>query len=121
LVCPIETTTYVLTATGPGGRTSASTTITVVGGLPDLTVDSITFDPETPVSGQSTQIQIAIRNKGEGAADAFNWEWQAGSDATFDGRVLGMNAGDTCRCLRQPLHGGTGGYRRRGGRERREQ
>lgn len=94
-VCPLETTTYVLTATGPGGSSSASTTVTVVGRLPDLTVDSITFDPETPVAGQGTQVRITIRNKGEGAAGAFNWEWQAGSDALFDGRVMGMNAGET--------------------------
>jgi hypothetical protein len=95
LVCPLETTTYVLTATGPGGETSASTIVTVVGGLPDLTVDSITFEPETPVAGQDNEVRITIRNKGDGAADAFNWEWQAGTDALFDGRVSGMNAGET--------------------------
>lgn len=94
-VCPIETTTYVLTAKGPGGTAEASTTVTVIGGLPDLTVDSITFSPNPPVAGQENQVQITLRNVGIGAAGAFDWQWQAGSDALFDGRVTGLNAGDS--------------------------
>jgi hypothetical protein len=94
-VCPIETTTYILTAKGPGGTTQASTTVTVVGGLPDLTIDSISFIPNPPVAEQENQVQITIRNAGVGAAGAFNWEWQAGSDATFDGRIYGLGAGES--------------------------
>ncbi len=93
-VCPIETTTYILTATGPGGTTQASTTVTVIGGLPDLTIDSITFVPNPPVAEQENEVQIAIHNIGAGTAGAFNWQWQAGSDATFNGRVYGLPAGE---------------------------
>jgi pSer/pThr/pTyr-binding forkhead associated (FHA) protein len=92
-VCPPETTTYLLTATGPGGTTEASTTVTVIGGLPDLAIDSVTFSPDPPVAGQDNAVQIAIQNVGIGAAGAFNWQWQAGSDALFDGRVYGLDAG----------------------------
>ena len=94
-VCPIETTTYILTAMGPGGITQASTTVTVIGGLPDLIIDSITFVPSPPLAEQENQVQITIRNAGIGAAGAFNWEWQAGSDAAFDGRIYGLGAGET--------------------------
>lgn len=94
-VCPTETTTYILTATGPGGTTTASTTVTVVGGLPDLTVDSIVFVPDPAVQSESTEVQITIRNIGEGTAGAFNWDWQAGSEGFFDGRVRGLGAGES--------------------------
>ncbi len=92
-VCPLETTTYLLIATGPGGTSEASTTVTVIGGLPDLTIDSVTFFPDPPVAGQDTEVRIAIQNAGIGAAGAFNWQWQAGSDAVFDGRISGLDAG----------------------------
>lgn len=94
-VCPIENTTYVVTAEGPGGQTQASTTLTVVGGLPDLLVESIVFVPNPAVAGQDNQVQITIKNAGIGAAGAFNWQWRASSEATFDGRVFGLNAGET--------------------------
>jgi hypothetical protein len=94
-VCPTETTTYILTATGPGGTTTASATVTVIGGLPDLTVDSIAFVPDPAVQGQSNEVQITIRNIGQGAAGAFNWDWQAGSEGVFDGRVQGLRAGES--------------------------
>ena len=94
-VCPIETTTYILIATGPGGTTQASTTVTVIGALPDLTIDAITFDPEPAVAGQEVEVQITISNIGAGAAGAFNWMWQASPQATFDGRVFGLGAGDS--------------------------
>ena len=93
-ICPRETTNYTLTAIGPGGTTTATTTVTVVGGLPDLRVDSISFEPSPPVQGQQTTVRITIRNSGEGAARPFNWAWQAGSEATFDGRVNGLNPGE---------------------------
>lgn len=93
-VCPLETTTYILTAQGLGGITQASTTVTVIGGLPDLTVDSITFIPSPPQSERENEVQITIRNAGIGAAGAFNWDWQAGPDAVFDGRIYGLDAGE---------------------------
>jgi hypothetical protein len=94
-VCPAETTTYVLTATGEGGTTTGSTTVTVIGGLPDLTIDAIEFDPNPAVQGGDTEVQIAIRNAGVGSAGAFDWEWEAGSEGSFDGRVYGLHAGET--------------------------
>jgi hypothetical protein len=94
-VCPAETTTYVLTATGEGGTTTGSTTVTVIGGLPDLTIDSIEFDPNPAMQGSDTEVQIAIRNAGVGSAGAFDWEWEAGSEGSFDGRVYGLRAGET--------------------------
>lgn len=94
-VCPRETTSYVLTALGPGGRTTASTTVTVVGGLADLRIDSISFEPSPPVQGQETLVRITIRNAGEGAARSFDWSWQAGAEAFFEGRVNGLNPGET--------------------------
>jgi hypothetical protein len=94
-VCPLETTTYILTAQGLGGITQASTTVTVIGGLPDLTVDSITFIPSPPESERENEVRITIRNAGIGTAGAFNWEWQAGADAVFDGRIYGLDAGES--------------------------
>ncbi|MGD9145477.1 MAG: CARDB domain-containing protein [Anaerolineae bacterium] len=94
-VCPLETTTYFLTATGPGGTTQAATTVTVIGALPDLTIDSITFDPSPAAVGQETKVQITIQNIGAGAAGAFSWEWEAGPQEIFDGRIFGLNAGDS--------------------------
>jgi hypothetical protein len=92
-VCPIENTTYVITAEGPGGETQASTTLTIIGGLPDLLIESIVFVPDPAVVGQENQVQVTIRNAGIGAAGAFNWEWQANSEV-FDGRIFGLNAGE---------------------------
>jgi hypothetical protein len=94
-VCPLETTTYFLTATGPGGTTQAAATVTVIGALPDLTIASITFDPSPSVVGQETKVQIAIQNIGAGAAGAFDWEWEASPQVVFDGRIYGLNASDS--------------------------
>jgi hypothetical protein len=63
--------------------------------LADLTVDAIRFEPSPPVQDQDTSVRITIRNLGEGAAGAFDWEWQAGSDAFFDGRVEGLEPGQS--------------------------
>jgi pSer/pThr/pTyr-binding forkhead associated (FHA) protein len=94
-VCPTETTTYILTARGPGGTTTASTTISVSSALADLIIDAISFEPNPAVEGQDTQVRITIRNAGSGAAGDFDWDWQAGSDAYFDGRLRGLKAGET--------------------------
>ena len=94
-VCPAETTTYVLTAEGPGGKTTASTTVSV-SALADLTIDSITFDPNPAVQGENTGVNITVRNQGSGDAGAFDWEWQAGSDAAYGDRLrTGLRAGET--------------------------
>jgi hypothetical protein len=94
-VCPGETTEYVLTATGPGGITEASVTVEVVPGLADLMVESITFDPNPANAQQPCEVAITMRNIGSAAAGRFDWQWQAGFDAAFDGTVRGLDAGET--------------------------
>jgi hypothetical protein len=94
-VCPEETTEYVLTATGPGGTTEASVTVEVVPGLADLMVESITFDPNPANAQQPCEVAITISNLGNTDAGGFSWEWQASFDATFDGHVDGLAAGET--------------------------
>ena len=94
-VCPRETTEYILTAEGPGGKTTASTTVTVAPGPADLTVDSIAFDPNPANAEQVTEVEITISNIGATAAGGFDWQWQAGQDASFDGRIRRLNPGDT--------------------------
>jgi hypothetical protein len=93
-VCPQQTTTYVLTANGPGGTNTASTTVSVVPLLADLVVESISFAPDPAVQGQDTEVSITLRNVGLGAAGPFDWRWQAGSEVSFDGRVAGLGAGE---------------------------
>ncbi len=94
-VCPLETTTYTLVAGGPGGKTEALITVIVIGGLPDLTIESIVVIPNPLEAGRENQVQIAIRNVGIGAASAFGWEWQAGTEPALYGRVYGLGAGES--------------------------
>ncbi|HSJ52802.1 MAG TPA: CARDB domain-containing protein, partial [Anaerolineae bacterium] len=93
-VCPDQTTTYVLTVEGPGGSGTASARVNVVPNLADLTVESISFDPQTPTQGEDAEVSIVVRNVGSGPATAFDWEWRAGAEAIFDGRVSGLAAGE---------------------------
>lgn len=94
-VCPTETTTYILTASGPGGTSSASAIVSVSEALPDLVVESITFAPSPPVHSQDNQVQIAIRNIGAGAAGTFDWEWQPGAESATSGVLAGgLSAGE---------------------------
>ena len=92
-VCPTQTTTYVLTAKGPGGTTTAATTVVVSGELADLVVESVSFAPNPPIQAQDTEVGITIRNAGPGAAGAFNWDWQADQDTHFGGRLGGLDPG----------------------------
>jgi hypothetical protein len=94
-VCPEETTTYTLQATGEGGSITAQTTITVSSPLADLVVDSITFDPPTPVQGEENIAILTFRNAGNGPANAFRWDWQAGSAIPVDGTIDGLGAGES--------------------------
>jgi hypothetical protein len=88
-VCPPETAVYIMTASGPGGATTASATVTVRAAFADLVVESITFVPDPPVQGQDTEVWITIRNAGNGAASAFGWQWQPGTAPAFGGQVAG--------------------------------
>jgi len=95
-VCPTETTTYVLTATGPGGSTTASATVTVTAAKPDLIVVAINFVPSPPVRGQNNEVRITFRNQGATATGAFNWELQPGPEPILAGNVAsGLGAGET--------------------------
>lgn len=94
-VCPAETTTYVLTARGPGGEAQALVLVNVEAELADLAVDAIIVEPNPPIVGQTAEVKLVIRNAGEGAAAAFNWEWRAGTDARFHGRLAGLEGGET--------------------------
>jgi hypothetical protein len=95
-VCPASTTTYVLTATGVGGTTTASATVTVQAAEPDLSVESIVFAPMPPVQNQDNEVRITLRNVGPGPAGPFHWEWQPGSAAPLGGHVPGgLNAGQS--------------------------
>lgn len=95
-VCPTNTTTYILTAQGPGGTASASATVTVQPALPDLTVVSIEFVPQPPVQNQNNEVRITLRNIGTGPAGAFRWEWQPGTATPLGGAVPGgLNAGQS--------------------------
>lgn len=89
VVCPAETTRYTMSASGPGGVTVLTVTVTVLAGQPDLVIDSVSFDPMPPVQGSDTQVRIVFRNAGSAAASAFGWEWQAGSTGSFSGMVEG--------------------------------
>jgi hypothetical protein len=95
-VCPANTTTYLMTATGTGGTATASVTVTVQPGLPDLTVESIVFVPSPSVQNQDNEVRVTIRNIGAGPAGAFDWEWQPGSAVPLGGNVPGgLNAGQS--------------------------
>ncbi len=95
-VCPTETTTYIMTATGPGGSATASATLTVQAALPDLTVVSIAFVPAPPVQNQDNEVRITLQNIGAGSAGPFRWEWQPGTAIPLGGTVPGgLNAGQS--------------------------
>jgi len=94
-VCPAATTTYIMTATGPGGTATASVTVTVQAGQPDLTVESIQFVPMPPVQNQDNEVRITIRNIGTGPAGAFAWDWQPGTATAFEGNLPGLDAGQS--------------------------
>ena len=94
-VCPATTTTYVMTATGPGGTATASVTVNVQPGQPDLTVESIVFVPSPPVQNQDNEVRITIKNIGNAAAGAFDWDWQPGTATPYSGSLSGLDAGQS--------------------------
>jgi hypothetical protein len=94
-VCPATTTTYLMTAVGPGGTATASVTVTVQPGQPDLTVESIEFVPMPAVQNQDNEVRITIKNIGNAAAGAFDWDWQPGSATPFEGSLPGLDAGQS--------------------------
>ncbi len=55
--------------------------IPVKPGLPDLIVDSVTYDPSPPVEDQNTTVQVRVKNQGSKDADGFKVQWWASTDA----------------------------------------
>jgi hypothetical protein len=88
-VCPATSTTYVLTASGPGGVARLSAAITVRAARVDLIVEAIAFVPDPPVQGEDVEVQITLRNVGPGTSGPFDWQWQPGTEPLFSGRVSG--------------------------------
>jgi hypothetical protein len=46
--------------------------------LPDLVISVIAFDPDPPIEGQDTTVEVGVRNRGSKPAAAFDVEWWAG-------------------------------------------
>jgi len=78
-VCLGTTTTFVMTATGPGGTTEFSRKVSVSPGkladLPDIIVESILFEPNPCYRGQKCKVRITVRNDGPVDADHFVVRW----------------------------------------------
>ncbi|MFN2226314.1 MAG: FHA domain-containing protein, partial [Anaerolineae bacterium] len=78
-VCLGSTTTYVMTALGPGGTAETELTVTVSPGqlsnLPDLVAESILFEPNPCYRLQKCRVRIKVRNDGSLAAGHFVLRW----------------------------------------------
>ena len=46
--------------------------------LPDLVISVIAFDPDPPIEGQDTTVEVGVHNRGSKPAAAFDVEWWAG-------------------------------------------
>jgi pSer/pThr/pTyr-binding forkhead associated (FHA) protein len=85
-ICPGTTTTFVMTAVGPGGTTENRLVVTVSPGqlanLPDIVIESILFSPNPCYRGQRCKVQIKVRNDGPVAAGHLVVRWApAGEEA----------------------------------------
>jgi len=78
-VCLGTTTTYLMTALGPGGVAEYRLTVHVSPGqpanLPDLVIESILFEPNPCYRGQACKVRIKIRNDGPVDAGHFLLHW----------------------------------------------
>ena len=50
------------------------------GDLPDLTVSALALNPDPPVQGQPTRVELTIRNQGSKPASNFDVEWWSAVD-----------------------------------------
>jgi pSer/pThr/pTyr-binding forkhead associated (FHA) protein len=85
-ICLGVTTTFVMTAVGPGGTTEDRLTVTVSPGqlanLPDIVIESILFNPNPCYRGERCKVRIKVRNDGPVAAAHFVVRWApAGEEA----------------------------------------
>jgi pSer/pThr/pTyr-binding forkhead associated (FHA) protein len=78
-VCLGTTTTFVMTAEGPGGTTEYDLKVNVSPGqladLPDLVIESILFEPNPCYRGQKCKVRIKVRNDGAVDASHFVVRW----------------------------------------------
>jgi hypothetical protein len=84
-VCPGTTTTFVMTAEGPGGTTKYELTINVspeqMADLPDLVLESILFEPNPCYRGQKCRVRVKVRNDGPEDAEHFVVRWAPEGEA----------------------------------------
>jgi pSer/pThr/pTyr-binding forkhead associated (FHA) protein len=78
-VCLGSTTTFLMTAVGPGGTTENELTVAVspvqLARLPDLVIESILFEPNPCYRAQNCRVRIKIRNDGPVGAGHFVVNW----------------------------------------------
>lgn len=78
-VCLASTTTFVMTATGPGGTTEREVVVNVspaqLANLPDLVLESILFEPNPCYRAQKCKVRLTVRNDGPVDAGHFVVYW----------------------------------------------
>ncbi len=80
------------------GRVTTTVNVSCNGeDLPDLVVESISFDPETPVAYLPLEVTVRVRNQGSGDSGDFELSWWGGKNfaspsCTWDVGV-GLSAG----------------------------
>jgi hypothetical protein len=78
-VCLASTTTFLMTATGPGGTTERELTVNVspvqLANLPDLVLESVLFEPNPCYRAQKCRVRLTVRNDGPVDAGHFAVYW----------------------------------------------
>ena len=78
-VCLGATTTFLMTAQGPGGTTEFELSVNVSPGeladLPDLVIESILFEPNPCYRGKKCKVRVKVRNDGPVDAGHFIVRW----------------------------------------------
>jgi hypothetical protein len=78
-VCLGTTTSFLMTAQGPGGTTEFELEVNVSPGeladLPDLVIESILFEPNPCYRGQKCRVRVKVRNDGPEDAGHFIVRW----------------------------------------------
>lgn len=78
-VCLGTTSTFLMTAQGPGGTTEFELSVNVSPGeladLPDLVIESILFEPNPCYRGQKCKVRVKVRNDGPVDAGHFIVRW----------------------------------------------
>jgi pSer/pThr/pTyr-binding forkhead associated (FHA) protein len=98
-ICPGRTTSYLMTALGPGGTTESEVVIAVspvqLAELADLFVESIVFEPNPCFRVSKCKVRIKVRNDGPVYAGPFVLRWAPeGAEAVpVEWDVPGLAAG----------------------------